>query len=350
MQASGPVTCVDRLCFKTKRNFMKRSLLLAAVATVASGTALAQSSVNIYGRLNVSVERQKDGDTSVFALQNSASRIGFKGTEDLGGGLKASFLLEHGFNPDTGSQSQSAFWARESWVALEGGFGKVRLGNMGPTAAYFATADYISMHNHDTGTSEDKFYAYPGDVRNTIAYTSPTIGGFTGEAQLGLAETTNPRKTIVLAGNYVGGPLHLGVGYVSAPGGPTKDDKATEFGVRALYELGAFTVGAYYIADKVEVSGVEQKRNLMRVSGMYAMGANEFHANLGVAGKLKVGGATVDNSNATQFTLGYNYNLSKRTKVYAFYTQVDNKDNAQYVVSVPGTKFSSIAAGVRHNF
>lgn len=338
---------------------MKRSLLLAALATLTSGAALAQSSVTIYGRLNETVERQKDGDTTVNALQNNASRIGFKGTEDLGGGLKASFLLEHGFSPDTGSQSQSAFWARESWVALEGGFGRVRLGNMGPTAAYFATADYISMHNHDTGTSSDAFYLYPGDVRNTIAYNSPNFGGVTFDAQVGLAETTNPRKTIVLAANYVGGPLHLGASYVTAPAGPialgfTGDDKHTEFGLRALYEMGPFTAGAYFVRNKLEDgSGNSATRNAYRLSGMYAMGAGEFHLNFGSAGAFKSSGATLVDK-ATQFTAGYNYNLSKRTKVYAFYTQVNNKGDAvtggDYYVSTPGTKFSSIAAGVRHNF
>jgi len=338
---------------------MKRSLFLAAVATLAGTSALAQSSVTIYGRLNTSVERQKDGDESITALQNNASRIGFKGTEDLGGGLKASFLIEHGFNVDTGAQSGAAFWGRESWVALEGGFGRVRLGNMGPTAAYFATADYISMHNHDTGTSSDAFYRYPGDVRNTIAYNSPNFGGVTFDAQVGLAESTNPRKTIVLAANYVGGPLHLGASYVTAPNGPvalgfTGDDKNSEFGLRALYEMGPFTVGAYFISNKIEDgSGVDAKRKSWRLSGMYAMGANEFHLNYGAAGALEAGGATIIDK-ASQFTAGYNYNLSKRTKVYAFYTQVDNKgDNVTggtYYVSTPGTKFSSIAAGVRHNF
>ncbi|WP_298830257.1 porin [uncultured Piscinibacter sp.] len=333
---------------------MKRSLFLAAVATLAGTSALAQSSVTIYGRLNTSVERQKDGDTSVTALQNNASRIGFKGTEDLGGGLKASFLLEHGFNVDTGAQSQGAFWARESWVALEGSFGRVRLGNMGPTAAYFATADYISMHNHDTGTSSDAFYLYPGDVRNTIAYNSPSFGGVTFDAQVGLAETTNTKKTIVLAANYVGGPLHLGASYVNAPTGlftPPADDDSKEFGLRALYEMGPLTFGAYYIRNTIDDGvGTEVKRNSYRLSAMYTMGVSEFHLNYGVAGELKGNGNTLNDTDATQFTFAYNYNLSKRTKVFAFYTQVDNKDNAAYSVSNVGTKFSSFAAGVRHNF
>jgi predicted porin len=335
---------------------MKRSIFLAALATLTSGAALAQSSVTIYGRLNVSAERQKDGDTTLNVLQNSSSRIGFKGTEDLGGGLKASFLIEHGFNPDTGAASGGAagFWGRESWVGLEGAFGKVRLGNMGPTAAYFATADYISMHNHDTGTSSDAFYLYPGVVTNTIAYTTPTIAGFSGEAQFGLKEASQTKNTFVLAANYDAGPLHLGAGYVSAPSGlatPPASDSHKEFGVRALYELGAFTVGAYYINNKIDDgAGNSLKRNAIRLSGMYAMGASEFHANFGKASNFKANGTTVDDSGATQFTLGYNYNLSKRTKVYGFYTQVSNNDNAVYYVTNFGDKFSSLAVGVRHNF
>jgi predicted porin len=339
---------------KTKRICMKRSLFLAALATLTSGAALAQSSVTVYGRLNTSVERQKDGDTSIYALQNNASRIGFKGSEDLGGGLKASFLIEHGFNVDTGAAS-GAFWGRESWVALEGGFGKVRLGNMGPTNAYFTTADYISMHNHDTGTSSDAFYLYPGDARNMIAYTSPSFSGVWVDAQFGLKENTNTKHTVVLTANYVGGPLHLGASYVSAPTGliapPASGDKHTEFGLRALYEMGPLTVGAYYANNKLEDgAGNELKRNTYRVSAMYAFGVSELHANLGVAGKFKGNGTTLDDTNATQFTLGYNYNLSKRTKLFAFYTQVDNKDNAIYYVTNAGDKFSSLAAGVRHNF
>ena len=340
---------------------MKRSIALAALATLASGTALAQSTVTVYGRLNVSVERQKtettDGESglkttdSIWALQNSSSRIGFKGWEDLGGGLKAGFLIEHGFNPDTGAASGGAagFWGRESWVGLEGGFGKLRLGNMGPTAAYFATADYISMHNHDTGTSSDAFYLYPGNVKNTIAYQTPSFSGFQAEVQLGLKETNadNTKNTFVLAGNYDAGPLHLGAGYVNAPLDTTAmTGDAKEFGVRGLYELGAFTVGAYFINNKTnDNAGTERKRNAFRVSAMYAMGPNEFHVNVGKAGKIKENGTTLDGTDATQYTLAYNYNLSKRTKVYAFYTALSG-DGRELYTSLK----NSFALGVRHNF
>ena len=339
---------------------MKRSLFLAAVATLAGTSAMAQSSVTIYGRLNTSVERQKQvtidtetlavSEQTVTALQNNASRIGFKGSEDLGGGLRAFFLIEHGFSVDTGSAA-GTFWGRESNVGLEGSFGKVRLGNMGPTAAYFATADYISMHNHDTGTSSDAFYFYQGRANNMIAYTTPNFGGVSVEAQLGLAENTAPKRTVVVAANYVGGPLHLGAAYVNGTdnsgfGG----EEGKQFGLRALYEMGPFTAGAYFINDKIrDTVGNELKRNSYRLSAMYAFGASEVHANVGKAAKLKANGNSLDGSDATQTTLAYNYNLSKRTKVFAFYTKLSGDGADGYAALTGGVK-SSLAAGVRHNF
>ena len=335
---------------------MKRSLFLAAVATLAGTSALAQSSVTIYGRLNMSVEKQKlTSDESIWAVQNSSSRIGFKGTEDLGGGLKAFFLIEHGFSPDTGS-ANATFWGRESNVGLEGSFGKVRLGNMGPTAAYFATADYISMHNHDTGTSADTLYLYQGNAQNTIAYTTPTFSGVNAELQLGLKET-GTKNTTTLAVNYVGGPLHLGASYINgvdnygaALTGIANGDSAKQFGLRALYEMGPFTVGAYFINDKIEFPGGDIKRNAYRLSGMYTMGATEFHVNYGAAGKLKVAGTTVDGTDAKQATVGVNYNLSKRTKAYAFYTKLGGDAGPDYAdINGFGVK-NAFAVGVRHNF
>jgi predicted porin len=334
---------------------MKRSLFIAAVSTLAAGSALAQSSVTIYGRLNETVERQKDGSTSSTQVVNNASRIGFKGTEDLGGGLKAFFLIEHGFSPDTGAAA-STFWGRESNVGLShASFGTLRLGNMGPTAAYFATADYVSFHNHDTGTSSDAFYLYPGDARNTIAYKTPTFGGLDAEFQLGLREA-GATNTQTLAVNYVGGPLHLGAGYVNGPtsfDGDTYND-SQELGLRAMYEFGAFTVGTYFARNEFEASptnaGVAVKRDTFRLSGMFVTGPVELHANVGFAGKLKVNGASADGTDAKQFTLGVNYNLSKRTKVYTFYTKVDNKANINYYSSAAGDDFQSLALGIRHNF
>lgn len=319
---------------------MKRSIFLAAVATLAAGSALAQSSVTVYGRLNVTAERFRANNTTTYVLNNNASRIGFKGTEDLGGGMKASFLIESGFSPDTGAAA-GTFWGRESWVGLSGDFGKVRLGNMGPTNAYFTTADYISMHNHDTGTSEDKLYDYPGRATNMIAYTSPSFGGLVIDAQLGLSENSQLGRTYVLTANYDAGPLHLGGSYLQEGAG-VRGPKEKEYGLRALYELGDLTFGAYYIRNDNFRGLNNAKRDSVRGSVMYAMGAGELHANYGRANGVKNNG--INGDDASQLTLGYNHNLSKRTKVYTYYTRV-NDDRGLYTGN-----YSSLAAGVRHNF
>jgi predicted porin len=100
-----------------------KALIPAAILLGTAGAALAQSSVTVYGRLNESVERQKTDDDSVTRLQNNGSRIGFRGVEDLGGGLKAGFTLEHRLSADTGASTNgNAFWggAGESSVFLSG--------------------------------------------------------------------------------------------------------------------------------------------------------------------------------------------------------------------------------------
>jgi predicted porin len=326
---------------------MKRSLIVAALATVAAGTSFAQSSVTIYGRLNDSVERQKTGDVTKSVLQNNASRIGFKGVEDLGGGLKAGFQLEHGFNADNGQQSQTAFWARQSEVFLQGNFGTIRLGNF-TSEAYYATADYVSMHNHDTGTSSDMLYNYVSRDRNKIAYRLPEfVKGLSAEAAVSLSEGAagptpyDTDRSYDAAINYAAGDLALGFGYA-------KNNEDWQMGLRALYTVGDFTFGGYFQHAELgtSFSPADGKVNTVRLSGMYTLGASEFHLNVGVAGKVdKVG-----DTDAKQATVAYNYNLSKRTKVYAFYTKVDNKALAGYFTGTPNADFSSFALGVRHNF
>jgi predicted porin len=320
---------------------MNKSLFVAAIAVLAAGTAAAQSSVTVYGRFNASAESLNRDGKKTKELVNSASRIGFKGSEDLGGGLKAGFQLEHGFNVDNGAQSQSAFWARQSEVNLSGGFGKLRAGNF-TSEAYYATADYISMHNHDTGTSSDAFYAYVGRNRNKIAYRTPElVKGFTVEAAVSAGEgeragTQIARRNYDVAANYNAGPLQLGLGYEKAD---TATTKINQFAGRVLYEMGPLVLGAYYQRD--ENAYGPGKRNTYRGSMAYSMGPSEVHLNIGKAGSY----SRLSDSDATQWTVAYNYNLSKRTKVYTFYTKVDDSARKVY-----GGDFSSLALGIRHNF
>jgi predicted porin len=321
---------------------MKRTLIIAALTTLAAGATLAQSSVTIYGRLNTTVEAQANNGVKIKKLVNNSSRLGFKGTEDLGGGLKANFILEHGFGSDDGT-APAPFWGRQSELNLQGGFGTVRLGNF-TSEAYFATSDYIGFHNHETGTSSDAFYAYLGRNGNKVAYRSPELGGFTAEAAVSAGEGAGRVRNYDLALNYGIGPVHLGFGYEKAAG------KAKQMAFSAMYDGGALLLGAMLQRDTDGFGAGTGKRTNVRASAAYIMGSSEFHINVGSAGKY----SNVADSAAKQFTLGYNYNLSKRTKVYGYYTKINDGKAQLYTAngSNIGKKgdFSSIAGGVRHNF
>jgi predicted porin len=312
---------------------MNKTLIAAAALVTLGSSTFAQSNVTIYGRLNVSIERQKpDSGDNNWVMQNNSSRWGIKGSEDLGGGLKAGFQLESGYNPATG-QATARFFGRQSEVYLGGAFGTVRLGNF-TSEAYYATADYVSMHNHDTGTSADVFYA---DTRlfeqsNKIAYRLPAFGALTLEVATNTTDTGEADRTGEIAANYDSGPLHLGAGY-------QKTGDRNQFALRGLYELGAFTVGGYVQRDE-DVYG-SGSRTTYRLAGMYTIGNTELHLNYGRAGKY----SDVGSSAANQYTLGLNYNLSKRTKVYTFFTKVSDGAAGLY-----GGDFDSFALGVRHNF
>jgi predicted porin len=315
---------------------MQRSLIALAVLATLGTSAFAQSSVTLYGRANVTIERQKVGTAdNNWVMQNNASRFGLKGSEDLGGGMKAGFQIEHGFNINNGVPTQGAnFWARQSEVNLSGGFGAVRLGNF-TSEAYYATADYVSMHNHDTGTSSDAFYAYIGRNTSKVAYRLPSFGGLSVEGSV--TEGGTGERTFDVAANWDSGPLHLGFGMER--NSPTNDE-ARQFAFRALYEMGAFTVGGYIQRDTDGYGAGFGDRTTWRLAGMYAMGSTEFHLNYGRAGDYD----NVSNSAANQWTFGVNQNLSKRTKVYGFFTKVSDNGAGIY------GDFRSLAVGVRHNF
>ena len=335
-------------------------LMLAAVAVCGTSAVMAQSSVTIYGRVNTTIEHQKVGKESVTGMYNNSSRIGFKGVEDLGNGLKAGFQLEAGFDSDDGSGPLT--FARQSEVNLSGNFGMVRLGNFYPES-YYATSDYIGMHNHETGSSSDALYVDPAwfygtGNGNKVAYRTPTFNNFWAEASVSMHEKANAAPAVNkngydLAANYNNGPLSLGAGY-------SYWNSNYQAALRGLYTFGQFTVGAYYQRNKDDnaILGTGAgTRNNFRLSAMYVMNASEFHVNVGRANKW----SNVSDSAATQWTLGYNYNLSKRTKIYTYYTRINSGKGMDYSSGAAsfdsikagtnaGDNFSSFALGVRHNF
>lgn len=303
----------------------------AALLALSAGVAQAQSSVAIYGRLNLTLESQKTDAGTKSVLQNNSSRWGLKGSEDLGQGLKAGFQLESGLSADTGA-ANSTFWGRQSELYLSGGFGTLRLGTM-TSEAYYATADFISNHNHDTGTSSDALYAYVGRNNNKLSYRLPEFAkGLSAEFGSSLKEggTTNTYDAAV---NWTLGNLGLGLGYEKA-------GSAKQLALRAFYAMGPIAFGGYWQRDD-DAWRVSGRRDNLRLVAMFTQGNDEFHLNVGSAGKV----GSVANTAAKQYTLGWNHLLSKRTKVYAFLTKVDDGSAALY-----GGDFRSLALGLRHNF
>src|SRR3989454_3406125 len=242
----------------------QRKLLATAVASACAlpAVALAQvpSWIQIYGRANVSYERittKNSSDTvtqpnqSNWDLVDNSSRIGFRGNKELGGGLTGLFQMESRVRLNTGD---SAFLSsRDSYAGLAGNFGTVRLGRtVGPV--YYATYDYISMHNHDTGTSSDALLAptvvgRQGFMNRTVWYTSPKFGAFSVDVAYSLLAAqrvvgdSQPRY-LGLVGSYDQGPLHLAASYANTKNSVDLDGTA---GVPVVpNDDKAYTLGGLY--------------------------------------------------------------------------------------------------------
>jgi len=333
--------------------------------------------LQIYGRVNVTGERITVDDSSNTALQpnqsnyelvDNSSRIGLRYKRELVPGNSILFQIESRVNLTDGGDVLSS---RDSYIGLAGdSWGTIRLGRtIGPV--YYATYDYISMHNHDTGTSSDALLAgtvvgNQGFMNNTIWYTSPKFGGVTIDFAFSLLgeQRVDPGmdqpRHLGLVASYDAGPLHLAVSYANtendadldpAPGSTTASS-ATAWTFGGAYDFKFMVLGALWEVAERDVFGAGSvDSDYWRIAAMFPFGQHELHINYGLV--------DADNdAGAQQWTLGYNYNITKQTKVYAFYTTVENDDNGNFVmggstntfIGVTGASYSSIAIGVRHNF
>jgi len=347
---------------------MKRKLLAATVAAAFAAPAFAQlpPEIQIYGRVNVSGERIETDNSSNPAVPNqsnyelvdNSSRIGIRGNKELTPGLKAIFQIESNVGLDDGG---STFSSRDSYAGLQGGFGTIRAGRtIGPV--YYATYDYISMHNHDTGTSSDALLAgtvvgFQGFMNNTLWYTSPKIGPVTIDVAFSLLNETRtagqdqPRH-IGLVASYDTGPLHAALSYANTTESPVlgAGSDATAWTLGGAYDFKFMVLGALWEMAETEAGGASVDSDYWRIAAMFPFGQHELHLNYGLVD------ADGDRG-AQQWTLGYNYNITKTTKVYAFYTMVDNDGAGNFTMNststalaATGAQYSSIAIGFRHNF
>lgn len=312
---------------------MNKHLITLAALCAMTGAAMAQSSVTVYGRMDLGVGKAL-GAADKRMLDSSGSRLGFRGSEDLGGGLKANFGIEHRLNPDTGEQSNSSFfWHGYSTVGLSGSFGRVNLGRQ-YTPAFSLIQNQIDPFGGDTVAQVRDLSMRLGGigkvrVGKSIRYdwsgSGVNVAASVGESQQLPAANAGPDRPVSVAANYEAGPLFVGAGYENPA---NANDKV--FSVGARYAFGSLLLSAGYA--KGTTGGNADAKGFL-VGAVYSIGQADLMA---AHGQLKVGGTTT----SSKLGLGVHYKLSKRTKLYADFGR-DSK---------LGTQKTGYDLGIFHNF
>lgn len=338
---------------------MKKSLIALAVLGSVAGMAQAQSSVTLYGLADIWVGSTKaeingvgSSVTKVDGSGLATSRFGLKGSEDLGGGLKANFQLEQGFNIDNGTAGNSTGTAgsqafdRQAWVGLSGGFGEVQFGKTWSSYDDIRSSANDNF-NANVAASFNTWVGYTDRPVNSIKYISPTVGGFSGSVTYGLGEdklaNANGKSSSLtsLGLQYANGPVFVGLAYQAEKDGAT-DTKFTNTLINGSYDFGvAKLVAGYNQAKDTLVAG---KANEWNVGVEVPLAAN-LNLGLGYAqSKEKIAG--VDSFKTTGYTASLLYSLSKRTTVYGVLSQTKGKD-IPFTTEAKGTLY---AVGINHKF
>lgn len=358
-----------------------KKLIISAVLLAASGLAAAQSSVTLFGIVDATLQRGSGSTASRMQLGsggNSTSRIGFRGTEDLGGGMSASFWLEGALSVDSGEGGptnsnnqasgagaavagrQGILFGRRSTVSLAGGWGEVRLGR-DYSVQYYNRFEFDPFGNNGVGASQTNAGSLGGPVSsrvsNAVMYFLPAnLGGFYGEGQYYLGENASNAGATKSDGNgggvrlgYRAGALNVAIAHARtkyAATATTGDVASTNIGGR--YEWGDFAGMAGYYRDKVNATTGLTGRG-PQVGGIFRVGAGEIKAEWS-AYKTSAAGSP----QSRKISLGYVHNLSKRTALYATYARVRNSGGAATAlngaITAANQSSSGFDLGVRHSF
>lgn len=360
---------------------MKKSLLALAVLGAFAGAASAQSSVTLFGIVDANVRWVNNDAGDLWSLSTSGlstSRLGFRGIEDLGGGLKAGFWLEHGINNDTGAQTDATrFWNRRSTVSIiSDALGEIRLGR-DYTATFWNLTEFDPFGTNGVGDSTILFPGRAGiqavdtitRADNVVGYFLPAnLGGIYGQAQFAFPEGNENNHYAGGRIGYQAGPFNAAVAYgqtwSTLPGAnriKTWDLGASwDFGFAKLMGEVASLTGELPDGDKTRVNyligtTVPVGAGIIRAAYIYSDFSNDGPA---CPPTSVVAGATVQLNcdNAQMFSLGYIYNLSKRTAVYTTVAWIENDDNSA-ITHTPnkgansfGEPSKAFEIGVRHAF
>jgi predicted porin len=338
---------------------MQGKLLAAALIASLPLVASAQSSVTVFGVADASIGREDtgapNGSTSVVGSGNqSTSRIGFKGVEDIGGGLKAIFHLEAGAALDTGA-GDSVLFQRRAIVGLEGSFGSVTIGReYSPIADVAGATDINGQGFYGTNLNSFSASRLTRRMNNSVSYKSPSLSGFklgaaysAGEAASGAASN----NLMGVSASYTLGDFYLGAGYHTIERQLTGDDK--EMIIGAAYKMGALEFRTNYMES--DRTGSNNQYEQINFGASYAFGANKIFGNF-QRSELENG------AKGNGFSMAYTYSLSKRTNVYAAYATISNNDLGLFGISSAGSSGATppagafgadpkaLALGIRHTF
>ena len=342
---------------------MKKTLLACAVLTTFAGGACAQSAITVFGSVDINLHRQSNDGSPTKNLMGTdglnSSRLGFRGVEDLGSGLKAGFWVEAPMTPNDGNSAGLNF-RRRSTVSLSGdAWGEVRLGR-DYTPVFWTRATYDPFGFNGVGLAgnvDPNGVAQPTYVRssNSIGYFLPTgLGGVYGQLMVAASEGAPNTKYVAGRLGYAKGALDVSVAASRQDlnGGANRFDSWVLGGA---YNFGVATLEGAYNHDHND-TGVGTTYKHWLVGAVVPIGVAEIHASYN---KMDAGSG----NGATMAAVGLVYNLSKRTALYSTYSQLSNEGafkqsvDFSYPAAVSGGtpvtaggKSRGLEVGIRHFF
>lgn len=359
------------------RQYARRAVLLAAaVLAGAGGTARAQSTVTMFGLLDVGLVRESGAAmgpvTKVSSGVANGSRLGFKGSEALGGGWSALFMLEAGIQLDTGASSQGGIlFGRQGYVGLAGPFGSVTVGRQ--YTPHFDTLVLADPFSSGQVGDAKNLMPSSGDastrMTNAIKYASGAHGGVSAELAYAPGEAAgNDRMGRQFGGalGYAAGRLNLRLGYhyrnTDTPS--IRRGGARNALLAATYGFGAIKAHLGYGVDKG--AGSDAPRNPGNPYALSAAPAGSTDSTdllLGLTASsgphtlmvsyVRKDDRTGFDRDARQFAIGHRYVLSRRTDTCVALSRITNRNGAGYTAgnaSEAGTGSRAISAGIRHQF
>jgi predicted porin len=331
---------------------MNKSLIALALATLSPLAALAQSNVAMYGVVDAGLVRESGSPagsvTNLSSGMASGSRIGFKGKEDLGGGMAATFVIENGFNADTGAAGQGGLlFGRQAYAGLQGGFGAVTLGRQ-YTPYYKALRDTGDPFGAvSLAGRAGNLMATNTRTDNLVEYVTPQVSGFSADLAYGAGEMAgNSAKNRTLGGAlaYARGALNVQLAHHRLENAAATDRVRNTL-LAASYNFGSFTTQGAMAVNRG--TGAASSRDM--VLGVTV----PLHTGKLLASHVRHEDRTAAGKDATQWGVGYSYPLSKRTDVYSAYARIHNRKGAAYTVgnaTDKGSGNSALDLGVRHTF